>query len=87
MLPSKALTIDETSRARHHGYITLAADATERRVRFVTGGREAKAIAALAVDLAAHGCPPEQIESVPGVNHLERSAATILSSAVQQRLR
>lgn len=60
----KALAIDETSRARGHDYITLAADAVERRVLFVTEGRDAKTIERLADDLAAHGCPPEQIESV-----------------------
>ena len=60
----KALAIDETSRARGHDYITLAADALERRVLFVTEGRDAGTIKALAVDLADHGCPPEQIESV-----------------------
>jgi transposase len=59
-----ALAIDETSRARGHDYVTLAADAVARRVLFVTEGRDAKAIAALARDLDAHGCPPEQIVSV-----------------------
>ena len=59
-----ALAIDETSRARGHDYITLAADAALRRVLFVTEGKDAKAVKALAADLAAHGCPPEQIESV-----------------------
>ena len=60
----KALAIDETSRARGHDYITLAADALERRVLFVTEGRDAGTLQALAADLAEHGCPPEQIESV-----------------------
>ena len=60
----KALAIDETSRARGHDYITLAADALERRVLFVTEGRDAETIQALAADLAEHGCPPEQIDSV-----------------------
>ncbi|MFN3377538.1 MAG: ISL3 family transposase [Burkholderiaceae bacterium] len=60
----KALAIDETARARGHDYITLAADAVERRVLFVTEGRDAKTIKALAADLRDHGCPPEQIESV-----------------------
>ncbi len=60
----KALAIDETSRARGHDYITLAADAVERRVLFVTEGREAKAIEELAADLEVHGCPPERIDSV-----------------------
>ena len=59
-----ALAIDETSRARGHDYVTLAADALERRVLFVTEGRDASTIKALAADLQAHGCPPEQIDSV-----------------------
>jgi transposase len=60
----KALAIDETSRARGHDYITLAADAIERRVLCVTKGRDAGTIKVLAEDLADHGCPPEQIDSV-----------------------
>jgi transposase len=60
----RALAIDETSRARGHDYITLAADADERRVLAVTEGRDANAIAAIADELVDHGCPPEQIESV-----------------------
>ena len=60
----KALAIDETSRARGHDYVTLVADAIRRTVLFVTEGRDAKTIKALAADLQAHGCAPEQIESV-----------------------
>ena len=60
----KALAIDETSRCKGHDYITIAADAVQRRAVFVTAGREIRAIRALAEDLAAHGCPPETIESV-----------------------
>jgi transposase len=60
----KALAIDETSRARGHDYITLAADAAARRVLAVAEGREAKTVAAIAAELHAHGCPPESIESV-----------------------
>ena len=60
----KALAIDETSRARGHDYVTLAADAVKRRVLFVTEGRDAKTIKELAAHLDDHGCPPEQIESV-----------------------
>jgi transposase len=58
------LAIDETSRARGHDYVTLAADAQARRVLFVTEGRGAKTIKALAADLEDHGCPPAQITSV-----------------------
>jgi transposase len=60
----KALAIDETSRARGHDYITLAADAQARRVLSVTEGRDAKAVKTIAEELAEHGCPPETIESV-----------------------
>ena len=60
----RALAIDETSRARGHDYITLAADADERRVLAVVQGRDAKAVAAIAEELVEHGCPPEQIQSV-----------------------
>ncbi|MEQ1440801.1 helix-turn-helix domain-containing protein, partial [Fontimonas sp. SYSU GA230001] len=60
----KALAIDETSRARGHDYITLAADAIERRVLAVAEGRDTKTVAAIAAELAKHGCPSEQIESV-----------------------
>jgi len=58
------LVIDETSRARGHDYVTLAADAQERRVVFVTEGGGTKTIEALALDLTTHVCPPDQIESV-----------------------
>jgi len=60
----KFLAIDETSRARGHDYITLAADAQQRRVLAVTEGREARSIAAITAELAEHGCPAERIESV-----------------------
>ncbi|WP_292977881.1 ISL3 family transposase [Nitrosomonas sp.] len=59
-----ALAIDETSRARGHDYITLAADAVNRRVLAVAEGREAKTIAAITTELAERGCPAEQIDSV-----------------------
>src|SRR5574340_490926 len=58
-----ALAIDETSRARGHSYVTLAADAEARRVLFVTEGREARAIAQLAEYLGDHGCPAGNIAS------------------------
>lgn len=68
-----ALAIDETSRARGHDYVTLAADAMARRVLFVTEGRDVATIKELAADLLAHGCPPEQIHSVS----IDMSAAFI----------
>lgn len=68
-----ALAVDETSRARGHQYVTLAADADARRVVFVTDGRDATAIEQLAEHLSWHGCPPEQIERVS----IDMSAAYI----------
>lgn len=58
-----ALAIDETSRARGHSYVTLAADAQARRVLFVTEGRDAKTIERLAQHLDDHGCPAQNITS------------------------
>jgi transposase len=58
------LAIDETSKARGHDYVTIAADAERRAVIFVTETREATAIERLAADLAAHGGDPEAIEAV-----------------------
>jgi transposase len=60
----RELAIDETSRARGHDYVTIAADAARRAVIFVTDTREATAIERLAADLAAHGGDPEAIHAV-----------------------
>ena len=60
----RELAIDETSRARGHDYITLAADATERRVISVAEGRGADSIAQLTTELQSRHCPAEQITSV-----------------------
>lgn len=59
-----SLAIDETSRARGHQYVTLAADADERRVVFVGEGRGAQVVAELAEHLDLHSCPPTQISRV-----------------------
>lgn len=60
----RELAIDETSRARGHDYITLASDATERRVIAVAEGRGADSIAQLTTELQSRHCPAEQITSV-----------------------
>lgn len=59
----RSLAIDETSRARGHDYLTLAADAQHRAVIFVTEGRGSETIAELADELAAHGGDPSAIDS------------------------
>lgn len=60
----KRLAADETSRAKGHDYVSLFADADERRVIFVAEGRSADTVEAFAEDLAVHGGNPEAIESV-----------------------
>lgn len=60
----RRLTIDETSKARGHQYVTIAADAERRAVIFVTETREAAAIQRLAADMAAHGGDPLGVEAV-----------------------
>jgi len=58
------LAIDETSKARGHDYVTIAADTERRAVIFVTETREAAAIERLAGDLRAHGGDPGAIRAV-----------------------
>lgn len=60
----RELAIDETSKARGHDYITLAADATERRVIAVAEGRGAGSIADLTAELQSRGCDAERITGV-----------------------
>lgn len=68
-----ALAIDETSRARGHDYVTIAADPEKRCVLCVVEGKDSGAVLEIAADLEAHGCPPEQIGSVS----IDMSAAFI----------
>ena len=60
----ESLAIDETSKARGHDYVTIAADSARRAVIAVTGERDAKAVERLAQDIRAHGGDPLAIESV-----------------------
>jgi hypothetical protein len=59
-----AVGIDETSCRRGHDYLTIAADAAERRVVFVTEGRDATTVGRFAEHLTAHKARPEQITTV-----------------------
>lgn len=59
-----SLAIDETSRAKGHDYVTLAADADARRVVSVAEGCGLKTICDIATELEGRGCSPEQIRSV-----------------------
>lgn len=58
------LSIDETSRAKGHDYVTLVADADRRAVLFVTEGRDSSTLKRLAEDLKEHNADPLAIESV-----------------------
>lgn len=60
----RELAIDETSRARGHDYITLAADAVERRVLAIAEGRGALSIEQLVGEIEGRGAAPAQIRSV-----------------------
>lgn len=59
----KRLAADETSRARGHNYVTLVADASERRVLFVAEGRGADTLDAFVEDFKGHGGDPMAIET------------------------
>lgn len=60
----RRLAIDETSRARGHDYVTLAADAERRAVIFVAEGRGAETIDALATNLRLHRGSAARIEAL-----------------------
>src|SRR5277367_3728938 len=59
-----AVAIDETSCRRGHNYLTIAADAEQRKVVFVTEGKDAKTITRFAEYLALHNGAPEQVRLV-----------------------
>ena len=59
----RAVAIDETSCQRGHDYLTLVADAEQRKVIFVTDGKDAKTVASFAEYLSTHGGEAEQIAS------------------------
>src|SRR4029077_8114201 len=56
-----AVAIDETSYRRGHKYLTLVADADERKVVFVTEGKDAPTVARFAQHLAEHKAAADQI--------------------------
>lgn len=58
------IAVDETASKRGHNYITLFVDIDERRVIFVTDGKDAKTIEAFADDLEAHGGDASRIKEV-----------------------
>lgn len=59
-----SVAIDETSCRRGHNYITVTADPIERKVLFVTEGKDAGTIKRFAQYLTSHSATPVQISSV-----------------------
>ena len=59
-----AVSIDETSSRRGHEYVTIVADEEQRRVIFVTEGRDAETVAAFGEHLKSHGGKPDNIKNV-----------------------
>ncbi|MBZ0199327.1 MAG: transposase [Ignavibacteriaceae bacterium] len=59
-----AIGIDETSRKKGHEYVTVAVDLHEKRVLFVTEGKDEKTIVSLKEHFVTKQVPPEQIEQV-----------------------
>lgn len=60
----KRLAIDETSRAKGHEYVTLVADADERKIIFVAQERDAQTVEATAANLRLKGGHANRIESI-----------------------
>jgi len=58
------IAVDETASKLGHNYITLFVDIDERRVLYVTDGKDAKTIEAFADDLEAHGGDASRIKEV-----------------------
>jgi len=58
-----AVAIDETSCQRGHDYLTLVADAEQRKVIFVSDGKDAKTVESFAEYLSTHGGDASQIDS------------------------
>lgn len=59
-----AIGIDETSRKKGHDYVTVAVDLNEKRVLFVTEGKDEKTIDRLKEHFDNKSVPPEQIKQV-----------------------
>lgn len=59
-----SIGIDETSRKKGHDYVTVAVDLQERRVLFVTEGKDEKTIDKLREHLVKKEVAPERIEQV-----------------------
>ena len=60
----KNIGIDETSKKKGHDYVTLAVDLDQRRVIYVTPGKDSKTIERLRLHLEKKGTEKEQIKNI-----------------------
>lgn len=58
------VSIDETAIARGHKYVTVVADIDERKVLFVTPGKDAAVVDTFVEDFVSHKGNPEQVTTV-----------------------
>lgn len=58
------IAVDETSTARGHNYVTVIADTTQKRVIFVTPGKDSSTFERFVEDFGLHGGDASQIETV-----------------------
>ena len=56
--------VDETSKKKHHDYITLFVDMDKRKTIYVTEGKSSKTVKDFKEDLELHGGKAKQIENV-----------------------
>jgi transposase len=60
----RRVAIDETAARRGHDYVTLFVDIDERRVLYVTEGKDASTVARFADDLEEHGGDASRVKQV-----------------------
>lgn len=53
--------VDETSRAKHHNYVTVFMDLDKRRIVYATEGKDAETVRAFKTDLKDHGGDPKKV--------------------------
>lgn len=58
------IAVDETSTARGHNYVTVVADTQQKRVIFVTPGKDASTLSRFVEDFSLHNGTPSEIETV-----------------------
>lgn len=60
----RSIGVDETSKKKHHDYITLFVDMKKRKTFFITEGKSSETVKDFKEDLEAHGGNVEAVENV-----------------------